>query len=183
MSKCGNTPPIQVKNKDKWINTERRRWASVLNVPMAKEAPPNFPPRTLPIGRALCGLLSLDQGRQTRLLPVLDALWHEFFVKHTATHEPVELKRVLQDVIGADEAGKVLAEANSTEESGGKKMLIKNTDEAFDEGAFGVPWMVCTRDDGQKEAFWGVDHLAQVAAFLGLEKPGNTASAGWRSLL
>lgn len=182
MNKCGNTPPINIKNKDKWINTERQRWASLLNVPMKNERFPNFPPRTLPIGRALCGLLRLDQGRQTRLLPVLDALWHEFFVEHTATHEPGELRRVLADVIGDAEADKVLAEANSAEEMGGKRLLIKNTDEAFEEGAFGVPWMVCTRHDGHRDAFFGVDHLAQVAAFLGLEKPGS-ASVGWRSLL
>lgn len=180
MNKCGNTPPINIKNKDKWIGLERRRWAEVLNVPMAKDAPPNFPPLTLPIGRALCGILSLDNQQQTRLLPVLDALWDEFFVKHTPTHEPAELRKVLAGVLGAGEADKILAEASSAGETGGKKTLIKNTDLAFDEGAFGLPWMVCTSSDGQKEAFWGVDHLGQVAAFLGLEKPGT---GGWKALL
>ena len=180
MNKCGNTPPIQIKNKDKWINIERRRWADVLNVPMAKEMPPNFPPRTLTIGRALCGILSLDKGSQTRLLPVLDALWDEFFVKHAATHEPEELRRVLSGVLGGGEADKVIAAGNNGEEGGGKRMLIKNTDEAFDAGAFGLPWMVCTRSDGQQESFWGVDHMGQVAAFLGLEKPGT---GGWKALL
>lgn len=180
MNKCGNTPPINIKNKDKWINVERQRWADVLKVPMANDSPPNFPPLTLPIGRALCAILSLDKQRQSRLLPVLDALWDEFFVKHTATHEPAELKRILAGVLGAEDADKVLSEASSAEDMGGKKTLVRNTDLAFDQGAFGVPWMVCTRSDGQKEAFWGVDHLAQVAAFLGLERP---RTAGWKALL
>jgi hypothetical protein len=62
----------------------------------------------------------------------------------------------------------------------GKKALLENTDKAFAEGAFGLPWMVCTNSKGQKEGFWGVDHLGQVIHFLGLEKPEGR---GWKAVL
>jgi len=58
--------------------------------------------------------------------------------------------------------------------------LANNTNKAFTDGAFGLPWMACTDTMGQKEGFWGVDHLGQVAQFLGLERPGGR---GWRAVL
>jgi hypothetical protein len=71
----------------------------------------------------------------------------------------------------------VLADASTT----GKSILQKNTDEAFESGAFGLPWMVATNgSSGRVEAFWGVDHIGQVLQFLGIEKP---VQPGWRAVL
>ena len=71
----------------------------------------------------------------------------------------------------------VLTAASTT----GKAALIQNTDAAFDSGGFGLPWMVCTNAEGQTEGFFGVDHLGQVAQFLGLGRGEN--KGGWRALL
>jgi hypothetical protein len=69
----------------------------------------------------------------------------------------------------------------------GKALLAANTDQAFADGAFGLPWMVCTNAAGATEGFFGVDHLGQVAEFLGLRKgtgsTGTTTGSGWRALL
>lgn len=62
----------------------------------------------------------------------------------------------------------------------GKTALKENTDQAFADGAFGLPWMVCTNSRGQTEGFWGVDHMGQVLQFMGLERPRE---GGWKSLL
>ena len=62
----------------------------------------------------------------------------------------------------------------------GKEVLAKNTDMAFADGAFGLPWLVATNSKGETEGFWGVDHLGQVADYLGLEKPKR---GGWKALL
>ncbi|KAK4693493.1 hypothetical protein P7C71_g3911, partial [Lecanoromycetidae sp. Uapishka_2] len=61
-----------------------------------------------------------------------------------------------------------------------KKLLTARTDEALAEGSFGLPWFA-----GEKECFWGFDHIAQVANHLGLErpKPGSISEGGWRSML
>jgi 2-hydroxychromene-2-carboxylate isomerase len=145
---------------------------------MHHERPPNFPPRTLPIMRALAALGSTSQSD---LQSAMDALWEEFFVKHTQTEEPTALRRILSEVLDSPVlADGLLTRAASDSVDGGKTILSSNTEKAFRDGAFGVPWMVCTRSDGQRQSFWGVDHLGRLAAFLELEKP---ATGKWRSLL
>jgi 2-hydroxychromene-2-carboxylate isomerase len=73
----------------------------------------------------------------------------------------------------------VLADAATT----GKQTLIENTDQAFADGAFGLPWMVCTNANGKTEGFWGVDHIGQVAQFLGLDRTKGLGKSGWRAVL
>lgn len=51
-----------------------------------------------------------------------------------------------------------------------KALLATNTDRSFKSGAFGLPWFECTNSKGETEGFWGVDHLGQVADFLGLTR-------------
>lgn len=62
----------------------------------------------------------------------------------------------------------------------GKEVLNKNTDHAFQNGGFGLPYFVATNSEGQTECFWGVDHIAQVTQHLGLEKP---KTGGWKAVL
>lgn len=62
----------------------------------------------------------------------------------------------------------------------GKALLVKNTDKALQDGAFGLPWFMCTNSKGETEGFWGVDHLGQVCNFLGLDRP---QMGGWKSVL
>jgi 2-hydroxychromene-2-carboxylate isomerase len=62
----------------------------------------------------------------------------------------------------------------------GKELLNKNSDAAFKDGAFGLPWFVATNSKGETEKYWGVDHLGQVANHLGLEKP---RTGGWKTVL
>ena len=38
-----------------------------------------------------------------------------------------------------------------------------------------------TNSKGEKESFWGFDHLGQVMDHLGLERPRN--NRGWKSML
>ena len=59
-----------------------------------------------------------------------------------------------------------------------KKRLSENSDLSMAEGAFGLPWFVATNTAGEKETFWGVDHMGQVVEHLGLdrkEEPGLRA--------
>ncbi|KAK4242170.1 thioredoxin-like protein [Achaetomium macrosporum] len=183
MHKCGNTPPLKIKNKDTWINAERLRWARYFSIPMTTGLPPDFPANTLPIMRALCAIAASDtqqqqqqeQQEQPRLTRALDMLFAQYWVHEAATHKPEVLKQTLVGLFGEAETEKILDEASTT----GKKALIENTDKAFADGAFGLPWMVCTNTKGETEGFWGVDHLGQVAQFLGLSREGN----GWRALL
>ncbi|KUI67231.1 Glutathione s-transferase kappa 2 [Cytospora mali] len=51
MEATGDTAPIQIKNKHKWIMAERLFWATYFNVPMTM--PESFPPLTLNVMRSI----------------------------------------------------------------------------------------------------------------------------------
>ncbi|KAK1761153.1 glutathione S-transferase kappa 1 [Echria macrotheca] len=173
MNKCGNTAPIRIKNKDKWISQERTRWAKTFNIPISPTLPADFPANTLPIGRALASLPPTD------LTKTLDILFRKYWVENVPLHRPDVLRDALTDIFGGERAASILADAATT----GKQTLIQNTDKAFEDGAFGLPWMVCTNTDGQTEGFWGVDHIGQVVQFLGLDRTKGLAKTGWRAVL
>ncbi|KAK4205670.1 thioredoxin-like protein [Triangularia verruculosa] len=181
MHKCGNTAPIKIKNKDKWINLERLRWAQHFSIPMISPGlPPDFPAPSLPIMRCLASLSSTAQ-----LTSALDLLFKKHWADGVATHKPEILQQTLVELFGEEEAGKILERSKAE----GKEALIKNTDRAFDEGAFGLPWFSATNARGEREGFWGVDHMGQLLRFLGLEGELQTArgkgngNQGWRAVL
>ncbi|KAI0876331.1 HCCA isomerase/glutathione S-transferase kappa [Hypoxylon argillaceum] len=175
MKMAGNTPPIQIKNKDTWIGKERLLWARAFDIPMAAENPPNFPPNTLQVMRAVCGVAD----DQEKLCALLERFYHEFWVNHVQIAQPDAFIPIFKDVLGAEVGERVLAEAATK----GKATLTKNTDRAFSTGAFGLPWLVCTNAKGETEGFWGVDHFGQVARFLDLPKPTPGNLGGWKSVL
>ncbi|KAK8129280.1 2-hydroxychromene-2-carboxylate isomerase [Apiospora kogelbergensis] len=177
MHACGNTAPIQIKNKDKWIGQERLRWARAFDVPMIDTVPANFPPNTLHTMRAVCALSRLpDDDKQDKLVRGLEALFGAMWTEHAEVARPDVFGPVLVKALGEEVAEKALASAPTA----GKTALKENTDQAFADGAFGLPWMVCTNSRGQTEGFWGVDHMGQVLQFMGLERPRE---GGWKSLL
>ena len=99
-------------------------------------------------------------------------------MKRELVHTPEAAKSILGGFLGVEAAEEVLLRAASPEV---KERLVRNTDEAVEEGAFGLPWFKATRGDGGVEWFWGFDHLGQVCEFLGLEKPKG--DGGWRAML
>jgi len=174
MKACGNTPPINIKNKDKWIAQERIRWAKIFNVPMNEKLPEDFPQLTLPNMRALCALTTITSS-QKPLCDALDALFHAYWVEHRVTNKPDVLAEVLKEALGDDMTSKVLGMMGKE----GKQVLAANTEKAVGDGAFGLPWFVC-EIEGKKEGFWGVDHMGVLAQALGLEQP---KMRGWKALL
>lgn len=177
-------PSPETTDKDKWIMVERRRWARYFSVPMIAETPPNFPPLTLSVMRAvnaishLAGTEQTAPAAQAAIVRALDAFYEAYWVQGRVITD----KDVVSDVLGKIAGGDEAEVARIVEVAGGegKQMLLRNTDLAFAEGAFGLPWMVCENDRGEKEGFWGVDHLGCVLDFMGLEKPRTGA---WKAML
>jgi len=154
--------------------------------------PEKFPPLTLPIMRALAALTGLPQfsptpeAAQANLTKALDVLFPKYWVDEVPTFQPEVLQKTLSEIFGEKMASEIMQASGGAE---AKKVLADNTDKAFDEGAFGLPWMTCTDPrSGRTEGFWGVDHMGQAAQFLGLAgKVGGVAygsgNAGWKSVL
>ncbi|KAF1998024.1 HCCA isomerase/glutathione S-transferase kappa [Amniculicola lignicola CBS 123094] len=175
MKQCGNTPPLQVKNKDKWIATERSRWSDLLHIPISKTTPPGFPINTIAIQRTLC---SIELSHPQSLTSAISLFFQNFWVHYNEPTKPENLLAIVRTVLGDDETAKTIVGRQGSDEI--KAQLKGNTDRAFNEGAFGLPWFVATNERGETEKFWGVDHLGQLCDHLGLERPGGR---GWRALL
>ncbi|KAF9692482.1 hypothetical protein EKO04_009484 [Ascochyta lentis] len=175
MNTCGNTPPIAIKNKDKWINTERKRWATYFNIPISQDAPPGFPINTLPIQRALT---SLSISHPQSLASAISLFYENMWVQWGEPTKAENLLAILRTVVGSDEVARKVLERSKTEEV--KMALVRNTEQAFGDGAFGLPYFVATNAKGETEGFWGVDHMGQLTDHLGLERPSGR---GWKALL
>lgn len=59
-----------------------------------------------------------------------------------------------------------------------KAELSANTQQAFENGAFGLPWFQCETVNGEREGFWGFDHVGQVVRFLDLKGNGSGSGSG-----
>ncbi|KAJ5788323.1 hypothetical protein N7457_003313 [Penicillium paradoxum] len=165
MHACGSSPPITIKNKKEYLDMQRVRWAGYFSVPIVKEFPKGFPFSTLPVQRALC---AVSQKTPEKLPAVLDALFHAVWVQgNTSVGEPDGFASPLEGVLGKEETQWVLSAMKQPDI---KALLTANTDRSFRSGAFGLPWFECTNSKGETEGFWGVDHLGQVADFLGLDR-------------
>ena len=104
--------------------------------------------------------------------------YENFWVQYQNPTEPENLLAILRTITGSnDEAQKVMESMKSDRV---KNKLTENTNDAFKDGAFGLPWFAATNAAGQKEGFWGIDHLGQLCDFLQLERPSHK---GWRALL
>ncbi|KAL4810969.1 thioredoxin-like protein [Aspergillus unguis] len=175
MKATGNTPPIRIKNKDKWINQERMRWARYFSVPISETSPEGFPPNTIALQRALT---AISQIAPDKLIPATEAAWQEFWGKANGkATQPEVFVPILEKILGSSQTKAVLEAANGAEI---KERLTTNTQQAFDSGAFGLPWFECTNSKGEKEGFWGIDHLGQVIDFLGLDR---SLDRGFRAVL
>lgn len=177
MKACGNTPPINIKNKSKFINQERLRWARLFDVPMRKSMPPGFPKNTLPTERALTAVYMFYPEKMQETLA---AFYHASFAEHQDVVDKDIMYSLLEQVLGQDRAETMLAKSISDEV---KKTLAANTDRAMAEGSFGLPWYVATNATGQTECYWGFDHIGQVADHLGLDRPTASKKGGWTAML
>ncbi|KAA8893927.1 thioredoxin-like protein [Sphaerosporella brunnea] len=159
MKAASNQPPLAVPLKGKYIFHDLRRQAERYKIPLlASGMPQPFPQNTLFAMRALAAIEDQQEMRAAMKL-LFDAFW----VQGRKVSEEATVRTVL-GLVGGVETGKAVLE--------------RNTREALEQGAFGVPWCVATRDDGEKDVFWGFDRMADVAGFLGLpwEEPSYNGS-------
>lgn len=80
---------------------ERNRWAKAFKIPMTESSPPNFPPLTLGLMRALCALSTRPNGQELLAL-ALTKLWPEFWVKHAEIAKLEVFSKILAEVLGSE---------------------------------------------------------------------------------
>jgi len=138
----GNSAPIAVPAKGKWLWADLNRWAKLYNVPFKMND--KFPVNTLILMRGLTAYQNdakfIDLGNA-----IFDGMW-------ASNKDLTEMDVVAQVVTSA---GIDAAEfAAKVEEAAIKQTLIDQTDEAIAKGAFGSPSFVV--DD---ELHFGQDRM------------------------
>ncbi|KAF2266374.1 thioredoxin-like protein [Lojkania enalia] len=172
---CGGKTPLSIKNKDKWIRSERLRWSRHLNIPTSPNLPPGFPTNTFSIQ---CTLTALSLSHPQSLIPAISLFYHNYWVKYNEPEKPENLLAIVKTVLGCEKEARKATKSADSEEA--KEKLKANTEKAFADGAFGLPWFVATNLKGETEGFWGVDHLGQLCDHLGLERPDDK---GFKTML
>jgi 2-hydroxychromene-2-carboxylate isomerase len=151
----GNRSPIMVEAKGEWFFKDMARFAERYGVPFEKN--PYFIINSLPLMRG--ALWATDQGRLEDYNRVMfNACW----VEGRDLNDPAVIMATLAD--GGFDADAAAAAIQTGEI---KKRLIDVTQDAVDQGIFGVPAMVV---DG--ELHFGQDRLDWVEAAL---KKGQAA--------
>ncbi|MDI1490289.1 MAG: hypothetical protein OHK93_001489 [Ramalina farinacea] len=178
---CKNTPLLLVKNKAQWAPREHARWVQLFNIPMNTAWPPGYPPNSSQTQRALLAVERLAEPE--KLAGCAAGLFHRHFAEARAVNKPEDWREVLERILGGEVAARV-EEMSRTDEM--QRLLRERTEAAVEgEGSFGLPWYVVTNVKGEKEAFFGFDHIGQVANHLGLRKPeaGSLGEGGWKAML
>jgi hypothetical protein len=156
---------------------------------MCQPMPVGFPVNLLKPNRALA---YIHRKHPQHLHAAIDALWAEFWgreVSNVNVANPDTAKDgnavgfvdVLRQALPKDVAEDVIGNWNGAE---AKAWLVENTARVEkEEEAFGAPWFSCVNSKGEKEGFWGVDHLGCVVRFMGLESKSSAKEEGFRAML
>lgn len=148
---AGNTSPVSVPAKRRWIFDDMTRWARHWGVPFASN--PHFPVNTLTLMRGACGMLMRQPADFQRYV---DAAFNAMWVEPRNLNDPAETMAVLTQA-GFD-AEAFMAMVADPEV---KADLIARTDASVARGAFGAPTFFVG-----EQMFFGQDRLNFVREAL-----------------
>ncbi|CEQ38645.1 SPOSA6832_00095, partial [Sporobolomyces salmonicolor] len=182
MHASGNQPPLNVKNKGKWMNESdlplTAEWMHVSGSPY--KFPSTFPVNTMHCMRFLRAIEHKAPEKLEQATDLfLQLIWNpsEGRSADDAT-KPESLAQAVRSssLFSEREVDTLLAYANSAEN---KDRLKQDATTLVEEGgAFGFPWMVVEREDGLKRSFFGSDRFEVMAFWLGKEWSGPLAQSG-----
>ncbi|KAJ5333774.1 uncharacterized protein N7506_007557 [Penicillium brevicompactum] len=155
----------KVADKFQWINKERLYWARRFDVPMSEAIPEGFPASTADIQLVLS---VLAKEAPEKVVAMTQTIYREYWGKcNPKVLSPDGFSVLLEQELGSELAEHVLAQSKTDE---AKSALDETTEKLFGSGAFGLPWLSCTRPQGETEGFWGIDHFGRVVDFLHLNR-------------
>jgi 2-hydroxychromene-2-carboxylate isomerase len=85
-------------------------------------------------------LASLELSHSQKVESAVGLFYENFWVQWNEPTKPENTQAILRTVLGSDEEARKVVERTKTDEV--KKALNGNTNKAFEDGAFGLPWFV-----------------------------------------
>ena len=147
----GNSSPVMVPAKGRYLMTDLSRYAQRYRVPM--QINPHFPINTLALMR---GAVAVQQHQPDKIEAYMEAIYPAFWEKGLHLGDPAVVAEVLTQA-GLD-AAKITEWATLQTVKGA---LTANTNEAVERGAFGAPTFFVG-----DQMFFGQDRLDFVAEAL-----------------
>ncbi|KAF4335998.1 glutathione S-transferase [Fusarium beomiforme] len=182
MQTSGNRPPWVLKAKGKYLARDSFRAAERLGVPYQ-----GSPPDIVAIAKTVSPLRALhfikENYPESTYLAAIRFLFHKIWLPpHVNLAEDEKLIAALKEATDELDGGsgkKLFSDEDVERIMNGrdsmKEKVKEVTSEAVQNGAFGAPWLIVTRDDGQSEAFFGSD--SRRHAQYGHWPPWNNALA------
>lgn len=147
----GNTSPVTVPAKGRWMSDDIARWARRYGVPFSFN--PHFPINTLTLMRGAAGLQLRQPGDFPRYLGVVfNAMW---VAPRNLGDAAVLASTLAEGGFDPDAFGALVADPEV------KARLVANTEEAVARGVFGAPTFFVGR-----QMFFGQDRLDFVREAL-----------------
>ncbi|KAI5480806.1 hypothetical protein MNV49_007216 [Pseudohyphozyma bogoriensis] len=157
MIASSNQPPANIANKGLWMNAEDMPLTTKY-YGIQYQYPNVFPAPTLNVIR----LLRIIQDKE-------EGIWGKNGDAAGVTKPASWHKIIPTSLISEDKLREymVLAQSESN-----KARVKSEPQELVENGAFGFPWIIVEREDGEKHRFFGSDRLELMAYFLGKEYLG-----------
>jgi len=147
----GNSSPVTVPAKGRWMSDDIARWARRYGVPFSFN--PHFPIKTLTLMRGAAGLQLRQPGDFPRYLGVVfNAMW---VAPRNLGDTAVLASTLVEGGFDPDAFGALVADPEV------KARLVANTEEAVARGVFGAPTFFVG-----KQMFFGQDRLDFVREAL-----------------
>jgi 2-hydroxychromene-2-carboxylate isomerase len=113
--------------------------------------------------RALC---YIERKHPEKLIDAIHALYKALWIESKVISDVATISAAFEAAFGKAFSEEVIAALGSEEI---KEALKSNTDQAFKDGCFGVPFFIAINSKGERDALWGVDHFGVLMDHLGLE--------------
>ena len=147
----GNSSPVTIPAKGRWLINDLKRWANRYGVPL--QLPADFPINTLTLMRGAAGIQLLQPEDLARYL---EAVFNGIFAHGLALGDPAVVADVL--IQANFDPAHILNLAGDPQI---KQALVATTEEAVARGVFGAPSMFVG-----EEMHFGQDRLEFIAAAL-----------------
>lgn len=147
----GNSSPVMIPAKGRWLINDLKRWAARYGVPL--EMPADFPINTLTLMRGAAGIQLYQPDDLARYLT---AVFNGIFAQGLAMGDAAVVADVLRNA--HFDPARMLELAGDPQV---KQALLATTEEAVARGVFGAPSMFVGED-----MHFGQDRLEFVAAAL-----------------
>jgi 2-hydroxychromene-2-carboxylate isomerase len=125
--------------------------------------------------RALC---YIERKHPAKLIDAIQSLYEALWIESKTISDVATVSAAFEKAFGKSFSEEVVAAIGSDEV---KEALKANTDKAFKDGSFGLPFFVATNTKGETDSFWGVDHLGVLMDHLGIEV--KRKEGGFKALL